>query len=330
MDVSRGNPKPLRWMPLRPFLSELRGSVVHDRFAVTKAGHGEVPFCQCAQATLALFEVFIPQRQTQPYQVGAGIRGEENPAMLWPQERQLARTVARNMNGGEAACHGQGLAIFNAMLDGCRLNRIDRPGEDSEHDAIEQPGSGCQRTEPRALGRDRGIQRMDVHLRSGGVLERGQASDMIGMRVGDDDVTDIVRLLPQVTERLQHRIRLAGVSRVDQRAAIRGVQQKRVHPTNGDDVKAVDDKFCGHASISITGGSLPISFCLQSWCYVRCAAGMHSPSALHRKNSVLSRAPSCGQPRGACDQGVLGKHLQASVRRAIYDVKCMSVRFYIT
>jgi hypothetical protein len=145
--------------------------------------------------------------------------------------------MAWHMNYSEAASDRQCLSIFDLMIDVRGLDVINGPHEELEHDLRRDTWGWMERPESSSEACNWSIERMHICLRFRSLLERRGATDMIGVRVRQDNMTNIFRAFAQLLQGLEDLAFTARKTSIDQDAALRIIEQKCVNRTSGDDVK---------------------------------------------------------------------------------------------
>ena len=97
---------------------------MQNRSSVTEGCHLKLQAPQPLKATSSQSHILIRNTQSQTHQVHAGIRGEEDASMLWPQKCNLSCTVAGHVDHFETAGDWQCYAILDLVVDVCWFDVI--------------------------------------------------------------------------------------------------------------------------------------------------------------------------------------------------------------
>ncbi len=179
------------------------------------------------KAAEAFVEILINGAQSEPEHMAGRVGREEHAAMFGPQERQLSRAMARNMNGPESA--RQHLAVMGFMVDFRCLDRGRGPRDQKPcHERVKKSGGRRKGAFRHSRAYERGIERVHGGRRSGRAFDFGQAPRVVAMGVRDENLPQITRFTADRVDRAQNLGRTSGDSRIDQDEPIVRVEKKRV------------------------------------------------------------------------------------------------------
>src|ERR1700686_5509106 len=100
-----------------------------------------------------------------------------------------------NMDGGEATGDRQLLSISHEMFNRGSVNRRHGPHEQPEHDAGQQTWRRLHGTKSSAGLGNGSVNRMHIGVSRSGHLEHREAADVVGVRVCQYDMANVLRLL---------------------------------------------------------------------------------------------------------------------------------------
>jgi hypothetical protein len=124
------------------------------------------------------------------------------------------------MDGGKATRNGQELLRLHTMLDGRGFHRLYRPDKHLKHHASDLARCRTHRAKPCPVCSNVSIQRVNISFCRRNLLESRKTTYVIGMSVGQNDMSDIPRLLAQRVQSPQDGSRTARNPRVNQSATI--------------------------------------------------------------------------------------------------------------
>jgi hypothetical protein len=115
----------------------------------------------------------------------------------------------------EPARDRERLAVADLAVDPHRGDGLVRVKEQAEADLLDQPRGGAHGAERPSGLRDRRVRGVDPGLCSGALDDGRGASEVIGVRVSEDEVPQILRMAAQRSQRVENRGLVTGVPGVD-------------------------------------------------------------------------------------------------------------------
>lgn len=133
------------------------------------------------------------------------------------------------------------LAVLEPV-DAHRRDGLVRVKEQAEPNLLDQPRSGAHRPERPSALRDRRVRAVDPGLRSGALDDGRGASEVIGVRVREDEMPQILRMAAQRSQRVKNRGLVTGVPGIDEgEPAVVALEEHAVGTAERHQSRPVDD-----------------------------------------------------------------------------------------
>nr|WP_245588557.1 hypothetical protein [Deinococcus pimensis] len=170
-----------------------------DSVSMAEGRHLKVQRRQLTLTASPDFRVFEEDRVVQPLHVPGRVRCEQHPAVFTPQQRDLPSGMPRHMDDLQATRDGQDVVCKDLFVHDCRSWEGLLGHHHSGEHLLEAGRGSHDALSPEAFTHDPRVER--VHVRRGAreVLEGGEASGVIRVKVRHDNVPNVLRLTSERT-----------------------------------------------------------------------------------------------------------------------------------